>query len=162
MHSKWLKAYSLIFDLCFDRASQVVLLVKSPPAKAGDAGDADLISGLGRSQGVRSGNSLQYSCLENSMDRETWWATPRGHRELDRTQQVEHLTGSSDIWQLSLLFSLPSHSTSRQKKATWSLNKTGSCGLHWISPKQTYRPILGEEEGQLISTNIPIYFSNSI
>ena len=40
-------------------------MVKSPPAKAGDAGDADLISMSGRSQGVRSGNSLQYSCLEN-------------------------------------------------------------------------------------------------
>ena len=95
-------------------------------------------------------------------DRETWWPTPRGHRELDRTQQIEHLTGSSDIWQLSLFFSLPSHPASRQKKATRSLNKTGSCGLHWISLKWTYRSILGEEEGQLISTNIPIYFSNSI
>jgi len=61
-------------------------VVKSPPAKAGDAGDADLISGSGRPQGVRSGNSLQYSCLENSMDRGTWWVTV--HKELDRTEQV--------------------------------------------------------------------------
>ena len=57
-------------------------------------------------------------------------------------------------------FSLPSHPSSRQKNATQSLNKTGICGLHWISRNQTYRPVLGEE-GQLISTNIPIYLSNS-
>ena len=47
-------------------------LVKNPPANAGDARDADLVSGLGRSSGLGNGNSLQYSCLENSMDRETW------------------------------------------------------------------------------------------
>ena len=72
----------------------------------------------------------------------------------------EDLTGYSDIWQLNLFFSLLSHPTSRQKNAPRSLNKTGSGGLHWISLKQTYRPVLGEEE-ELISTNIPIYLSNS-
>ena len=42
---------------------------KESPASAGDAGDADLIPGLGRSSGVGNGHSLQYSCLANSMDR---------------------------------------------------------------------------------------------
>ena len=39
--------------------------------------------GLGRSSRVRNGNPLQYSCLENPMDRGAWWPTVRGHRELD-------------------------------------------------------------------------------
>ena len=43
-----------------------------------NAGDADLIPGSGRSPEGGKGNPLQYSCLENSMDRGTWWATVRG------------------------------------------------------------------------------------
>ena len=45
-------------------------MVKNQPANAGDAGDVGLIFGLGRSPGVGDGNLLQYSCLENSLDRE--------------------------------------------------------------------------------------------
>ena len=43
-----------------------------------DAGDVDLIRGSGRSPGGGQGNPLQYSCLENPMDRGAWWATVRG------------------------------------------------------------------------------------
>ena len=50
-------------------------MVKNPPANAGDTRDAGLIPRLGRSLVVKNGNSLQYSYLENSMDRDTWWAT---------------------------------------------------------------------------------------
>ena len=50
-------------------------LVKNPLANAGDVRDAGLISGLGRSSGGRHGNPLQYSCLENPMDRGGWQAT---------------------------------------------------------------------------------------
>ena len=42
------------------------------------AGDSGLIPGSGRSPGKRNGNPLQYSCLENPMDRGTWWATVHG------------------------------------------------------------------------------------
>jgi len=42
------------------------------------AGDLGLIPGLGRSPGVGNGNPLQYSCLENSMDRGAWQATVHG------------------------------------------------------------------------------------
>ena len=45
-------------------------VVKNPPANAGDAG---LIPGSGRFPGEGNVNSLQYSCLENSMDRGAWW-----------------------------------------------------------------------------------------
>ena len=55
-------------------------MVKNLHANAEDSGS---IPGLGKSHGVESGNPLQYPCLENSMDRETWWATysPWGHNE---------------------------------------------------------------------------------
>ena len=56
-------------------ASQVVLVVKNPPANAGDTGDMGSIPGLGRSPGGGHGNPLQYSCLENPMDRRAWQAT---------------------------------------------------------------------------------------
>ena len=48
---------------------------KNLPASAGNAGDMGLILGSGRSPGERNGNPLQYSCLENSMNRGAWWAT---------------------------------------------------------------------------------------
>ena len=60
------------------RASQVVLVVKNMSANAGDVKDVSLVPGLGRSPGGRCGNPLQYSCLENSMDRGAWWATVHG------------------------------------------------------------------------------------
>ena len=50
-------------------ASQVALVVKNPPANAGDIRDVGLILGLGRSPGGGHGNPVQYSCLENLMDR---------------------------------------------------------------------------------------------
>ena len=51
------------------RASQVVLVVKNPPANAGDVRDVGSIPGLGRSLGGGHGNPFLYSCLENPMDR---------------------------------------------------------------------------------------------
>ena len=59
-------------------ASLVKQVVKNPPANAADARDRGSIPGLGRSPGLGNGNPLQYSCLENSMDREVWWATVHG------------------------------------------------------------------------------------
>ena len=50
-------------------------VVNNPPTSAGNAGDMDLIPGSGRSPGVGNSNPLQYSCLENPMDRGAWWAT---------------------------------------------------------------------------------------
>ena len=50
-------------------------VVKNPPANAGGARDMGSIPRLGRSPGEGNGNPLQYSCLENSMDRGAWWAT---------------------------------------------------------------------------------------
>ena len=52
----------------------MVLVVKSPPANAGDVRDLGSVSWWGRPPGGGYGNPLQYSCLENLMDRGTWWA----------------------------------------------------------------------------------------
>ena len=53
----------------------MALVVKNPPVNAGDVRDMDSIPGSGRSPGGGYGNSLQYSCLENLMDRGAWQAT---------------------------------------------------------------------------------------
>ena len=67
------------------RASQVALVVKNLPAKAGDLRDMGLIPGSRRSPGGEHGKPLQYSCLENPMERGAWWAIV--HRvEESRTQ----------------------------------------------------------------------------
>ena len=62
-------------------------VVKNWPDNAGGTGDSGSSPGLGRFPGVGNGNLLQYSCLENSMDRGAWWATVHeGPIELDTTE----------------------------------------------------------------------------
>ena len=51
------------------------LVVKNPPTNAGDLRDTGSVPGLGRFPGGGNGNPLQYPCLNNPMDRETWWVT---------------------------------------------------------------------------------------
>ena len=53
-------------------------MVKNPPANVGGAGDTGSIPGSERFAGEGNGNPLQYSCLENAMDRGAWWATVHG------------------------------------------------------------------------------------
>ena len=60
-------------DLCI-RASQVALVVKNLSANAGDIRDSSSIPGLGRSPRGGHSNPLRYSCLENPIAREAWWA----------------------------------------------------------------------------------------
>ena len=60
--------------------------VTNLPANAGNSGDTGLTPGLGRSPVGGNGNPLQYSCLENSMDRGTWWPIVHGvSKESDMT-----------------------------------------------------------------------------
>ena len=56
-------------------------MVKNLPANAGDVRNTGLIPGSGRSPGVGNGNPLEYSCLENSMDRGARWASVHGVAE---------------------------------------------------------------------------------
>ena len=60
------------------RTSQVALVVKNPPVNAKETRDACSIPGVGRSPGGGHNNPLQYSRLENPMDRGAWWATVHG------------------------------------------------------------------------------------
>ena len=69
-------------------------MVKILPANAGGMG---LIPGLGRSPGEENGNLLQYSCLENNMERGAWWVTVHG--------TAKNQTGLSDQHLLSTLTS---------------------------------------------------------
>ena len=71
--------------------SPLALVVKNPPANAGDTRDAGSITGSGRSSGEGNGTPLQYSCLESSKDRGAWWATIHGVTESDMTEHT-HLT----------------------------------------------------------------------
>ena len=76
-------------------------MVKNPPASAGDIRDASLIPGSGRSPGGGHGNPLQYSCLENPIDRGAWWTTV--HEAVKSRTQLKGLSmdtfglGGSDI-----------------------------------------------------------------
>ena len=65
-------------------------VIKNPLANSGDARDVDSISESGRSPGVGNGNPIQYSCLENSMDRGDWQAifSPGDCKKLDTTERT--------------------------------------------------------------------------
>ena len=67
--------YTASLIVCLVQASQVVLVVKNSPGNAGDIRVAGSIPGLGRHPGWGHANPLQYSCLENSMDRRAWQTT---------------------------------------------------------------------------------------
>ena len=68
----------------------VALVVKNLPANAGDVIEAGSIPGLGRSPGGRHGNPLQYSCLENPMDRGAWRV--RVHRVTKSSTRLKRLS----------------------------------------------------------------------
>ena len=72
-------------------------IVKNPPANAEDTRYTGSIPGLGRSPGVGNGNPLQYSCLENSVDRGAWQATVHKVRK----SQTRLSTTPRPEWKLS-------------------------------------------------------------
>ena len=72
------------------------LVVKNLPANVGDVRDVGSIPGLGRSPGEGNGSPLQYSCLENPMDRGAWWATVHGVAQ-SRTRLKRLSSSSSNL-----------------------------------------------------------------
>ena len=81
---------------------QVVLVVKNPPASAGDTRDMGSIPESGRSPGIGNGNPLQYSCLENSMDRGTWQASVHGVMSQTQLSIICIIYKSSREWWLNV------------------------------------------------------------
>ena len=80
-------------------------VVKNLPGNAGDARDSCLITGLGRSPGVGNGYPLQYSCLENSIDRGAWRALVHGVTKSDMIEQARahtHICTTSYIIQFCI------------------------------------------------------------
>ena len=75
------------------KTSHVAQMVKNPPANAGHPG---WIPGSGRSPGGGNGNPLQYSCLENPMDRGAWWATV--HRVAKSQTPLSDWPSPSPCW----------------------------------------------------------------
>ena len=75
-------------------SSQVMLVVKNLPASAGDARDMGSIPGSGRSPGGGRGNPLQYSCLENPVDRGAWWAPV--HKVTQSQTRLKQLSTNRD------------------------------------------------------------------
>ena len=87
-------------------------MVKNPPANAVNVRDASLIPGLGRSPGGGNGNLLQYSCLENPMDRGAWWSTVCGvTKDSDMTKQLNTYTNALIRINLSLKPAFPKGGT---------------------------------------------------
>ena len=85
-----------------------MLVVNNPAASVADARDPGSVPGLGRSSGEGNGNPLQYSCLENPMDRGAWWATVFGvAKESDTT---EHLAAAAAAAARQALAGLPASS----------------------------------------------------
>ena len=92
-------------------------LVRNPPANAGDAGEVGSDPGVGRSLGGGNGNPFQYSCLENSMARGTWWAIVPGG--------AKSWTGLSEWWHWGIIDPQKWHIFN-----VYNSMSLGSC-LHW-------------------------------
>ena len=71
-------------------------MVKNPLASEGDIRDMGLIPGLERSPGGEDGNPCQYSCLENPMDRGSWWAMV--HRVAQNRTQLKRLSTHAHMY----------------------------------------------------------------
>ena len=88
-------------------------------ASAYNAGDLGSIPGLGRSTGEGNGNLLQYSCLENPMDREAWWATVHG--------VAKSQPGLSD-----LTFTFTLNSVVKTSHCNGNQQGRGVCQVAWV------------------------------
>ena len=84
--------YWLDMTYCSDGTSQVALVVNIPSTNTGGIKGSGLMPGSGRSPGGRNGNPLQYSCLDNSMDRGAWWAAAHGVTESQTSLSTQHKT----------------------------------------------------------------------
>ena len=105
------------------------------PSNAGDTRDSGLIPGLGRSPGGRTGNPLQYFCLENSMGRGYWWATVLGVANNHRTEQLSMHTGMQGEKVALVCKSLELPEVFWQSIFKGQVRESGVSGVNSISPE---------------------------
>ena len=82
------------------------LSAKEPTCQCGRQRRRALVPGSGRSPGEGSGNPLQYSCLENSMDRGAWWATVHGVTKGQTPHTHIHTHISMSVWYFSYIMEI--------------------------------------------------------
>ena len=114
------------------RKNRVALVVKNPPANSGDVRNVGSISGLGRSLGGGHGSPLQYSWLENCMDRGAWWYSLWGLKELDTTEGTWQATQTWNICVVkSMKYTLWDRGTLKRRafifKNIWNRGMNGFC-----------------------------------
>ena len=124
-----LRLISMAFSMWKTGASQEVLVLKNPPANAGDERDASLLPQSKRFPGTGSGNPLQYSYLENPMDIGAWWDSQWGHRgghnwatEHAKKKKANLLLSQYSFWKYHLVFS-----KDEDRKFIWGRWKTAWC-----------------------------------
>ena len=127
-------------------ASQVALVVKKPPANAGDARDMGSIPECGRSPRIGNGTPLQHSCLENSMGRGAWQASLGGHKESNTRLRIS--TGDTEN-RASWLIVVPG----------WELKKKwgGKC---WYQKPMSARHLRSTLMTSLKEGNDPVHLSH--
>ena len=103
-------------------ASQVVLVVKNPPVNTGNIRDTGSIPGSGRSPGGGHGNPLQYSCLENPMDRGAWQAAV--HRITQSQTQLKRLSTYTSMQLATIFCSIVYTYNSHYQLYNWYINYT--------------------------------------
>ena len=103
-------------------ASEVMRVVKNLPANAGDIRDMGSIPGSGRSAGVGRGSPLQYSCLENPINGEVWWATVHGAKSRTRL---------SDFTFTFHFHALEKEMATHSSVLAWRIPGTGEPGGLW-------------------------------
>ena len=114
----------------------MVLVVKNTPASSGDVRDPGSIPGSGRSPGGGHGNPLQYSCLENNMDRQAWQATVHGV-----------VKSQTRLKRLSTYTQCSSHVDHGRVKHSRELgNLLGYCFMWWEIHDKSYSRSLGIEK----------------
>ena len=128
--------------------SQVVLVVKNLPANAGDIRDLSSIPGLGGSPGEGHGNPLQYSCQDNPMDREAWWATVHRVTRI----RYDYATNTSQETTCSLIFlSTPD----KQTPHPTLIHSTNSHATAAAKPLQLCLTLCDPRDGSLPDSPVP-------
>ena len=139
----------LLPDYCW--VSQVVLVVKNPPASVGEGKRCRFIPGSGKFPGGGHGNPLQHSCLENPMDWEAWWATV--HR-VPQSQTGLKWLSMHVRWRFSLLHpSLPSAAAAKSLQSCPTL-------CHPIDGSSPGSPVPGTLQARILDW-VAISFSNA-